>query len=330
MPSTLSIDEIENAIQHADPTTRHQTLRAVTDLFMSSAPALDDGKVGLFDSLFGSLLEDSELDGVVDLSRRIAPVDNAPPRLIRRLAEDDRIEVAGPVLTQSPRLTETDLCEIAKSKGNEHLLAISTRPGLTEPLTDILIERGNNDVARSVAKNASAQLSRAGLEQLVKLAERDDVVGAGLSVRADIPPDRLHALLAKAASQAERKLVEVAAAQRLVVSMKQAGNLAESDVKAFAEARHQEAVIASLSLLANLKYDAIENLMLQADAGGLILVCKALGFAWSTTMEVLRAGSERSGLSERDIHRAHGDFMKLSKTTADRILRFWHVRQSVA
>lgn len=330
MPSTLSIDDIENAIQHADPQTRHQTLRAVTDLFMSSAPALDDTKVGLFDSLFVSLLDDSEFEGVVDLSRRIAPVNNAPPRLIRRLAEDERIEVAGPVLSQSPRLTETDLCEIAKSKGNDHLLAISSRPGLTEPLTDILIERGNHDVARSVAKNASAHLSRAGLEHLVRLAERDDVVGAGLSLRADIPADRLHALLAKAASQAERKLVEVAAAQRLVVSMKQAGKLAESDVKTFAQARHQEAVVASLALLANLKYDAVENLMLQADTGGLILVCKALGFEWGTTMEVLKAGAERSGLAERDIHHAHADFMKLSKATADRILRFWHVRQNVA
>jgi uncharacterized protein (DUF2336 family) len=330
MPTTLSIDDIENAIQHADPKTRHQTLRAVTDLFMSSAPALDDGKVGMFDSLFGSLLDESELEGVVDLSTRIAPVNNAPPRLVRRLAEDDRIEIAGPILSQSPRLSEADLCEIAKTKGNEHLLAISARPGLTEPLTDILIERGNHDVARSVAKNASAQLSRAGLEQLVKLAERDDVVGAGLSVRADIAPERLHSLLAKAAARAEQKLVDVAAAQRLVVSMQQSGGLTEAEVRNFAQARHHEAVVASLSLLANLKYDAVENLLLQADTGGLIVVCKALGFDWSTAMEVLKTGAERSGLSERDIHRTHADFVKLSKATADRILRFWHVRQTVA
>ena len=42
MPAPLSIGDIENAIQHADPQTRHQTLRAVTDLFMSTAPDLDD------------------------------------------------------------------------------------------------------------------------------------------------------------------------------------------------------------------------------------------------------------------------------------------------
>jgi len=330
MPVTLSIDEIENAIQHADPTTRYQTLRAVTDLFMSSAPALDDTKVGVFDNLFDRLLDETELEGVVDLSKRVAPVNNAPPRLIRRLAEDERIEVAGPVLTQSPRLSETDLWEIAKSKGNEHLLAISTRPGLTEPLTDILIERGNHDVARSVAKNVSAQLSRAGLEQLVKLAERDDVVGAGLSVRSDVPPDRLQALLAKAAARAEEKLVDVEAAQRLVMSMHLSGGLGEDEVRNFALTRHYEAVVASLALLAKVKYDAIESLMLQSETSGIVLACKALGFDWSTTMEILRTSAVRSGLSDRDIHRAHADFMKLSKPTADRILRFWHVRQNVA
>lgn len=330
MSATLSIEDIENAIQHADPKTRHQTLRAVTDLFMSSAPALDDGKVDVFDSLFDHLLDEHELDDVVDLSKRIAPISNAPTRVIHRLAADARIEVAGPVLTQSPRLSEADLCEIARSKGNEHLLAISARPGLTEPLTDILIERGNHDVARSVARNASAELSRAGLERLVKLAERDDVVSAGLSLRTDISSDRLQTLLARAAARAEQKLVDVSAAQRLVVSMQQSGNLLESQVRTFATERQYEAVVASLALLANLKYDAIENLMLQTDTGGLVLACKALGFDWSTAMEILRTGAERSGVNERDIHRAHADFMKLSKATADRILRFWHVRQTVA
>lgn len=330
MPAPLSIDDIEDAIQHADPKTRQQTLRAVTDLFMSSAPGLDDGKVGMFDSLFDHLLDETETEGVVDLSKRVAPVNNAPPRLIRRLAADERIEVAGPVLAQSPRLGETELYEIAKSKGNEHLLVIAARPGLTELLTDILIERGNRDVARNVANNASAQLSRAGLEQLVKLAERDDVVGAGLSLRADIPPDRLQVLLVKAAARAEQKLVDIATAQRLVISMKESGGLAEVEVQKFAMARHYEAVVASLAVLANLQYDAIENLMLQADTGGLILVCKALGLHWNTTMDILKTAAERSGLSERDIHRVHGDFMKLSKATADRILRFWHVRQNIA
>ena len=157
MPASLSLGDIEEALHQADPKTRHQTLRAVTDLFLSSAQGLDDGRVDVFDNVFESLLGDSDLEGIANLSQRMAPIGNAPPRLVNRLATDDRIAVAGPVLTQSPRLTANDLHRIALEKGNDHLLAISERPGLTEPVTDVLIQRGNRDVARSVAKNTSAQ-----------------------------------------------------------------------------------------------------------------------------------------------------------------------------
>jgi uncharacterized protein (DUF2336 family) len=330
MPASLSLGDIEEALQQADPKTRHQTLRAVTDLFLTSAPALDDNRVGVFDNVFESLLGEADLTGLIDLSQRIGPVGNAPPRLIKRLATDDRIPVAGPVLTQSPRLSAEDLHEIAQEKGNDHLLAISARPGLTEPVTDVLIQRGDRNVVRSVAKNTSARLSRAGLERLVTLAERDDVLSAGLSVRADIPPDRLHALLATAAARAGDKLKAVAAAQRLVLTMKQTGKLGDPELNDFAQGGRYEEVVAGLALLADLKYDAVENLMMATEPGGVILVCKALALSWPTTSLILKIAGERAGLPGPDLTRAQADFVKLSKATAERIMRFWHVRQTLS
>ena len=330
MPASLSLGDIEEALQQADPKTRHQTLRAVTDLFLSSSPHLDDSRVGIFDDVFESLLGDSDLDGVVGLSERMAPIGNAPPRLISRLATDDRIAVAGPVLTQSPRLTTDDLHRIALEKGNDHLLAISERPGLTEPVTDVLIQRGNRDVARNVAVNATARLSRAGLERLVTLAERDDVLSAGLSVRQDIPPDRLQALLATAAARAEVKLKSIATAQRIVLTMKGAGKLGDAEFSRFAKDGRYEEVVAGLALAADLKYDTIENLVLAKEAGGLILVCKAIDLAWPTTSQILEVAADRGGIASYDPTRARDDFNKLSKPTAERVLRFWHVRQVVS
>lgn len=330
MPASLSLGDIEEALQQADPKTRHQTLRAVTDLFLSSSPHLDDSRVGIFDDVFESLLGDSDLDGVVGLSERMAPIGNAPPRLISRLATDDRIAVAGPVLTQSPRLTTDDLHRIALEKGNDHLLAISERPGLTEPVTDVLIQRGNRDVARNVAVNATARLSRAGLERLVTLAERDDVLSAGLSVRQDIPPDRLQALLATAAARAEVKLKSIATAQRIVLTMKGAGKLGDAEFSRFAKDGRFEEVVAGLALMADLKYDTIENLVLAKEAGGLILVCKAIDLAWPTTSQILEVAADRGGIATYDPARARDDFNKLSKPTAERVLRFWHVRQVVS
>jgi uncharacterized protein (DUF2336 family) len=330
MPASLSLGDIEEALHQADPKIRHQTLRAVTDLFLNTATRLDDTRVDVFDSVFESLLSEADLTGLIDLSARMAPVGNAPPRLIKRLAADDRIPVAGPVLTHSPRLSADDLHQIALEKGNDHLLAISARPGLTEPVTDVLIQRGDRSVARSVAKNASARLSRAGLERLVTLAERDDVLGAGLSVRPDIPRDRLHALLATAAARAEDKLKAVAAAQRLVLTMKQSGKLGEPALNDFVQDERYEEIVAGLALSADLKYDVVENLMLSAEPGGIILVCKALGLSWPTTSGIMTLAGDRSGQSGQDLDRAQADFVKLSKPTAERIMRFWHVRQTLS
>lgn len=328
--SSLSLGDIEEALQHADPKTRHQTLRAVTDLFLSSASALDDSRIDVFDNVFETLLGETDLEGVVDLSQRMAPVGNAPPRLIRRLATDDRIAIAGPILSQSPRLSADDLHKIALEKGNDHLLAISERPGLTEPVTDALIQRGSRDVARNVARNTTARLSRAGLERLVTLAERDDVLSAGLSVRQDIPPDRLQALLAAAAARAEEKLKAVATAQRLALTMKQAGKLADAEILNFAQGGRYEEVVAGLALLADLKYDAIENLVLASEPGGLLLVCKAVNLTWPTTSQVLKLAAGRGGIAGYDQVRVQEEFKKLSKPTAERVLRFWHVRQIVS
>jgi uncharacterized protein (DUF2336 family) len=329
MPASLSLGDIEEALHQADPKTRHQTLRAVTDLFLSSAQGLDDGRVDVFDNVFESLLGDSDLEGITNLSQRMAPIGNAPPRLVNRLATDDRITVAGPVLTQSPRLTANDLHRIALEKGNDHLLAISERPGLTEPVTDVLIQRGNRDVARSVAKNTSAQLSRAGLERLVTLAERDDVLNAGLSVRQDIPPDRLQALLATAAARAEVKLKSIATAQRIVLTMKGSGKLGDAEFTRFAQDGRYEEVVAGLALAADLKYDTIENLVLASEVAGLILVCKAVNLTWPTTSRIVALAADRTGIVH-DQARAQDDFNKLSKPTAERVLRFWHVRQTVS
>jgi uncharacterized protein (DUF2336 family) len=328
LPS-LSLQEIEETLRKADPQKRHQTLRALTDLFLSGASNFDEKKVELFDDVFQALLDDSERSEIVDVSRRMAPVENAPRRLIKRLASDREISIAGPVLRQSPRLTEEDLCEIARSKGNSHMLAISMRKGLTEPVTDILISQGDRAVAKTVANNNSAKLSQDGLKQLLERAETDKSISAEVYARMDISPDLLKAALTKAAKRADEKAVRIASAQRLVVSLKQAGELGETEIKAFAGGQKYEELIAALALLSNLKFHTVENMMCPQRAAGIVLVCKALSFTWTTVDTVLVLAKARNSISAEEIEQAHRDFVNLSRETAERIVRFWHVRQSV-
>src|SRR5277367_5806959 len=103
------IAELEDAIQSGSQDKRVETLRRVTDLFLSGADRLNESQIAVFDDVLGHLIKRIEGKAMVELSTRLAPVDNAPPEVVLRLAWDDNIAVAEPVLAHSTRLTNQDL-----------------------------------------------------------------------------------------------------------------------------------------------------------------------------------------------------------------------------
>src|ERR1700749_3374689 len=124
------VDEVEAAIKIGSPEKSLETERGVNELF---------------DNVLERLKKTIELRAIADVSARIAlaetstqlaSIAQAPPGVIRRLAQHDEITVACPVLTKSPRLTQEDLVEIAKTKGEQHLLAFSGPWCLQEIVTD--------------------------------------------------------------------------------------------------------------------------------------------------------------------------------------------------
>src|SRR5262245_48599333 len=148
------IAELDSAIAGGSPEKRVETLRRVTDLFLSDADRLNDQQITLFDDVLVHLIQRIEATALVQLSSSLAPLDKAPAEVVRQLAYHDEIAVAGPVLTQSNRISEQDLLAIAQSKSQPHLLAMSGRSSLSEALTDVLIERGDVQVTHRLANNS--------------------------------------------------------------------------------------------------------------------------------------------------------------------------------
>src|SRR5262245_17505886 len=124
------IPELEEALRHGSPERRAETVRRIANLFLESADRFNEEHVALFDSVLARLVLEIETKVRAELSHRFAPVPNAPPGLVRTLAGDDDITVAGPVLRRSERLAERDLVELARTKSQPHLMAISGRPSL--------------------------------------------------------------------------------------------------------------------------------------------------------------------------------------------------------
>src|SRR6185312_9032093 len=107
MGATVSvIPELEEVIQHGSREKRVATLQRITRLFLDGASHYNDEHVRLFDDVFVRLIEEIETKARAELSSHLAPVRNAPVKVLRTLAHDDDISVAGPVLTKAPRLDD--------------------------------------------------------------------------------------------------------------------------------------------------------------------------------------------------------------------------------
>ena len=140
------------------------------------------------------------------LAHRLSTLPRAPAKLSRKLATDDDIEVAGPILQKSDRLDTATLVETASTKTQQHLLAISRRSSLDERITDVLVERGDKPVVLSTANNPGARFSDAGFNTLVTRSKGDDELAASVGLRRDIPRQHLMRLLVQASHAVRTKL----------------------------------------------------------------------------------------------------------------------------
>src|SRR3954469_23320923 len=167
------MDELEDVVQHGSREQRMDTLRRVTDLFLISAQHFDNDQIALFDSVLTHMIARVETKARAELAKRLAPIEQAPTEVIRQLARDDEIAVAGPVLSQSTRLTTADLVSIAEQKGQAHLLAIAGRNVIEEQISEVLVNRGDRNVMHRLAGNAGASFSENGYSKLIRRAELD-------------------------------------------------------------------------------------------------------------------------------------------------------------
>src|SRR5262249_7478282 len=162
-----------------------------------------------FDEVVSLLIQKIERKALIELSERVAPVENAPIKVVHTLAYDDEIDVARPVLTYSARLRTEDLVAIAKSKSRKHLLAISARRRLDGIVTDVLLNRGDREVMKTLVDNPGAQFSKAGLTLVASSAEQDEMIADGLGRRLDIPLAIFEQLLTRATETVRMRLLSV-------------------------------------------------------------------------------------------------------------------------
>jgi uncharacterized protein (DUF2336 family) len=349
-PSLLT--EIEGAMAARSASGRGDTLRKVTDLFVGGADRFNEQQVALFDDVIGRLADSTDNCAKAELSERLAAVDNAPVNVVGRLAADDAIDVARPVLAHSKRLSETHLAGLAATKGRGHMLAIAGRRTLGMKITDALLSRGDHQVARTVASNVGAKVSEQGYDTLVDHAAADPRLAESVAQRPDIPSRHFRTLIAIAPEAVQQRLsstnpglaerirqviaeVEQERAQatqrdytqamRVVGALAKANTLGDDAVMDFARAGQFEESVVSLAFLGGLGIEPAARLLTSEPINTLLIVARATELTWPTTKTLILLRSSVH-TAPQDIEDAKTNFIRLSPITAKQGLKFYKLR----
>ncbi len=106
------------------------------------------------------------------LSETMKDLVDAPNEVIKHLAKDMEVVVAGPVLQFSPVLSDEDLLEIISSSHAEGALnAISKRENVSESISDAVIATNEESAISDLLGNESAQIREDALDLLADRAQ---------------------------------------------------------------------------------------------------------------------------------------------------------------
>lgn len=349
------IPELDEIVKNGTAERRAEAIERISNLFLQGAANFETQHVALFDDILVGLVPATEIDTRAELAERLSTLNNAPPTLVKQLARETEIKIAGPILSRSPLLDDPTLVDIARGKGQDHLAAISGRPTLSPSVTDVIVRRGDRDVVRSVAANAGAQFSDNGYSGLIKRATDDGMLALAVGQREDISPASLKQLLTKSVDVVRKRLFDTAKpkqkaainqamteissapkaptvrdfepAQRAIVALHQAGELDEATLLGFAKLHKYEESIAAFAALTGMRLTVVNQLVMGDRFDPVLLLGKSIGFEWATVraLLVLRLGPGRVP-SGPDIEEARINYERLSPATAQRVLVFWRMR----
>ena len=337
---------------------RRELLEQVADLFMSEPQILNDAEVGLIDDILTRVAHDVEMKVRQRLAKRFADLENAPANIVHMLANDE-IAVAGPILLRSRMLKDRDLIDIVRERGQDHMLAVTKRENISEVVTSVLVDQGDDTVLVSLAGNDGAQFSRNGLESLVAKSEGVEALQAPLLRRNDLPPDLMHDMFWWVSSALREYILTEASIDEALVDqlldetretlaqefdegdqkMKRAlknvlrrerqGEINEDFlVQALRQGEPEEFIVA-FARLAEIDVPTAQRIALDTSCEAVAVACKACGYSLATFSSIVlltqqagqktRSGGEVAALLEL--------YNKVPATAAKRAMRFWRVRQ---
>jgi len=335
---------------------RRELLRGVTDLFLEAPAGLNPAEVHLFGDVIGDLVHDMEMEVRAGLAEQLSLSPDAPTNVITMLA-NDQVEVARPVLQNSPVLNSEILLKIIKQRSQEHKLAIAVRKEVDSDVSDALAHEGNGRVLEALVRNPGADLSKKTLNVVVKKSEHNKKLHQPLVSRQDLPPELLQEMFwwvsnnlrerilstteninpddlnqyfsdtEKAFSQTQKPNAEKGSpAQKFIRRKAVLGQLNESFLLEVLRSGQIPEFVIGFSELAELDIETTRRIILDSGCEPLAVACKACGFDRSTFASIEMLTYTGPARSANEVFELLEIYNRIGIQAAQRAIRFWRVR----
>jgi uncharacterized protein (DUF2336 family) len=338
---------------------RRALLRELTEHFFGT-PARSPAEDTLYGAVLARLAADMETAVRAELSVRFSTATDAPHALVKRLAEDEAA-VAGAVLSASPVLTDEDLLGIVRKHGQDHLRAVSARSSVSEAVSDVIVERGDDVTLGTLLRNDGARLSRRASETAVERAKVNPDLHEATVSRASLPPDLLNemyfvvearlrtqileqnarmdpALLESALNAGRTRIAtddgalpdDYAECSAYVEELKAAGQLTPQMLARFLRSGGTTSFLIALAQLSDIDFHTARQIVERRELDALAVVCKSadLDRALFLTYAVVLLNNDGDAMAKA--HSYARMYAELSRDAALRTLRFWRIRREAA
>ena len=303
-PAPLSLADVQALQNDASPASR----AALATKFGRQYDRLVEGDTRpLAESVLELLVRDAERKVRQALAEGAAASASLPHGVARRLARDD-LDVARPILTHSPVLSDDDLAEIVRTQAMQYTLAVAGREHLSEWLSDVLADTNEAEVVAVLTGNPGAELSVATLRRIADDYRDDRAIQHRLIRRPALPYALVDRLVAAIGNRLEWELIQhrrigKAEARQLMAAVRDratlsvvarghgekaierelhhrftAGDLGPEDIVRFLRDGEIARLEAGLALLADLDVARARELLYGMDKRGLAALCARAGF----------------------------------------------------
>jgi hypothetical protein len=273
------VAEIARTVDLSDQADHGSILRSFAQHFTRVADSISEDEVSLFDTVMLAVAQGSPSLDRAALSETLGPIANAPRRIVLDLAFDDAIIVAEPVLRISPRLDDEALTRIAATKSQAHLMAIAGRPEVSEPVTDVVVEHGEQPVLTRLARNRGARFSVEGAVKLADKAVDHPELMTVVDQRDDLTP-------AMRAARAARIVVQERT--RTLMSRDHTPGNVDHMIESLVDANRLDEALHTIAREVKAQGRVVTRAFAVSPLDGFVMIARASGMGWHATERMLR------------------------------------------